>query len=340
VTLFRKQLAYLCFFVSLFLCFFVSLFLCFLVLVCASFYTSASDPLTEDSVVMCHGCSEQQGKNAVYYKAVSEFGWENYDPLTQLDTVINPRTIYSFDFANKTVSAFQVYYTYDFSTRRPYTVEALASYFVPSDVELSWIQFVDKVNSYSSHGIDVPYSGFEFLTNSGTRQNVYQYVRGAINYDISGVRLGAASVIQAFGSIAGITINGAFSNLRINFTDGVTVTLRITTSQAATISDILNLQLEYVPDSAIYTDDDGNRVPLPDDASDGNDLLDFEFVGSDNDFNSIDNLFDRNGFTGSGSFADGNYSMSNGMLTCYVSRESQGEDNDGNPRYIYRYTCL
>jgi hypothetical protein len=310
-----------------------------LVLLPFSFNTSAIEPLSEESVVMCHGCNEQQKKNVIYQKAVDEFGWENYDPLTQLDTEVSPRIIYSFDFTNKTVSAFWVYYAYDFATRRPYTVEALNASFVPNNIKLPWIEFVDKVNSYATQDIDVPFDGFDFLTNYNTRQDVYDYARVAIDSDISGIRLGFSSVIQAFGSLAGVTISGAFSNITINFSDGVTVTLRIATSGSTTISDILNIQLEYVPDSAIYTDEEGTEVRLPDDPSDGNDLLDFELVGSENDFDNIDNLFDRNGFSGSGSFAGGNYSMSNGMLTCYVNRTTVGEDEDGNPKYTYRYTC-
>jgi len=140
-----------------------------LILNTSSIYASQS--ISNQNSMFCHGCSIDIKKSRAFQKA-TKIGF--YDPLTELE---RPTTVYVFDYNRQTVIAYDVWNKFDLITQKPYVVEEKSS-LVPETLIDEWIEFTTGIRDAVEEPLNFhDISGYDFLYNHNVRHQVYNRLR-------------------------------------------------------------------------------------------------------------------------------------------------------------------
>lgn len=289
----------------------------------------ASDNMSSENTIFCHGCSDAVIKNKALDKA-KEIGLQ----APEMEP-IRPTTVYVYDYKNRKVTGIDVYNSYDLHSAQPYTVYINPS-LVSFEVQKAWDDFVGMNESFFNNPFHSDISGYDFLKSVNVRHQVFNDVKASWYRWV----LASAQALQLVDSIIGILPDDIFiERLTISFSDDVKVTVSLVDADKQSLVDLFSVYLEYDADTAYLIDENGQRIKIPDDYREAIEptMIDFESVDKFEEFTSYMSRF---GFRLSGGQSDPVVTGPTGVY-CTVDRvESTPATDDKPATYSYKYTCV
>ena len=291
-----------------------------------SAFAGSFQPLNTSNAIFCHSCSIQEKQHEAYQKA-SAIGF--YDPISELE---RPTTVYIFDFDRKSITSYNVWDKFDLMTFKPYTaIESPSN--VKAEIRQAWHKYTnDMLASIDTANYMDDISGYDYLIDQNIRNQVHSQIRSS--WMAAWLALG--QVTNVLDGLVGVLPDGGlFETVTVYFKDNVQVTIKLKEVGTTSLTELVTLAMEYVPDSA-YLNDESGRIKIPDDYKESTESFQTTISGSNQA--AYEAHLGIYGFTFSGGSSGGGGSSA--TLTCTVIKKEVGENENGEPKYSFTYRCV